>query len=247
VNSAFEAATWLDDPPCGGVDGADSLGSDEASGTFGMLVLASPEPDALQRRHGHRIPDAHWRNRQRRPDTAAAGEMTAGTASRATPFGPGRVGAAAGRIESDIQRHLVHLQVSAASRRRTLAIYTEALTSPAAFATAHPSCWREVQTTCAALGRKNACAKVCRLAELRSPSRRGVVLPVVDMNRLVSLTLSRRARPQGRQPLPKALSVDQPWRWPKLPTRWRTGHRGARPVALELLYGCACVSPSCVG
>ncbi|HZE92222.1 MAG TPA: DUF484 family protein [Rhizobacter sp.] len=44
VNSAFEAATWLDDPRAVASMALIPLGSDEASGTFGMLVLASPDP-----------------------------------------------------------------------------------------------------------------------------------------------------------------------------------------------------------
>ena len=40
-------------------------------------------PDALHRRHGHRVPGAHRRNRERRADAAAAGGVTSSTSSGA--------------------------------------------------------------------------------------------------------------------------------------------------------------------
>ena len=67
-------------------------------------------PDALQRRHGHRLPAAHRRDRQRRIGALAA-----------------RVVGAAAPLPDEVLRYLRHLEVERRLAARTLVLYRDAL------------------------------------------------------------------------------------------------------------------------
>ena len=67
VNAGFEAAQWLDDPAS-----VTSLALIPVASAAGRARLRTARarltrPDALQRRHGHRLPGPRRRHRQRRP------------------------------------------------------------------------------------------------------------------------------------------------------------------------------------
>ena len=66
VNSGFEAARWLDDAGQRDVDGDDPAAPRRGDRGLRPAGAGLARPDALQRRHGHRVPAAHRRDRQRR-------------------------------------------------------------------------------------------------------------------------------------------------------------------------------------
>ena len=88
-------------------------------------------PDALQRGHGHRIPGAHRRDRERRPVPAAAGDLMVARGAGAPP------------LDGDLARHLEHLRVERRLAERSLAHMRDAVrVNPRSVAT-----WRVLGTT----------------------------------------------------------------------------------------------------
>ena len=114
-------------------------------------------PDALHRRHGHRVPDAHRRDRQRRAVAAAAARTERAVARLGRRRGRPADAAASddhppAALDDDLRRHLEHLQVERRLAPRTLAMYGEAFGALAGLRRGRQRgrCARCRRTTCGA-------------------------------------------------------------------------------------------------
>ena len=145
-------------------------------------------------------------------------------------------------VDSDIQRHLIHLQVERRLAARTLALYADALARLQSFASDQKLPLREVQMHhvrrwAAALHGKGLAPRSIALV---LSAWRGLYRWLGN-DGLVALNPAEGVRaPKAPQPLPKALSVDHAMALADAPAR-----EGADPALaardqciVELLYGC---------
>ena len=179
-------------------------------------------PDALQRRHGHRLPGAHRRDRQRRAVAAAAARLTAAAVADAAPA----------RRRS--QRYLRAPRVERRLAARTLAMYARraARWLQRRRGRRRWSCARCSRTTCARW--------VAQLHERRPGAaqhrarrcRPGAACTAGwgRARRVASTRSTACARRRRRSRCPRRCRSTTRWRWPAPQPTARPGARGARPL-----------------
>ncbi len=191
--------------------------------------------DPLHRRHGHRLPDAHRRDRRARRCRGCC-HARLRRLRRCRPEG-----AAGGPAEPDPRppldadarrRHPSHLSPAgrAPPRARTLALYGEALRRLQRFAAAQPVALREVADarTCGA-GRRSCTRRASRPRSIALvlSAWRGFYRWLGPRGAVASNPVEGVRAPKAAKPLPKALSVDHAVALAEHRGR-RRGRRGAR-------------------
>ena len=117
ANSGFEACQWLEEPDSVASLAMIALRHSDSAERIRPAGAGLARSHALQRRHGHRVPGAPGRGRERRPVALVAAVLTS-LSTRGVCTVP----------DADIEPYLQHLAVERHLAARTLTLYRAALT-----------------------------------------------------------------------------------------------------------------------